>query len=566
MTTATAPIKPLGQLLMERKLLTPEDLARALAEQKRAGHKKLLGETIVELGLCTQDQIVEAVATACDMPYAKLTAKLVDPRVAGELPREVIEKHRALPLFKVDGMLTVAITEPTDVVLLEEITRAASSPIQFVATTTQDLAALRQGGGASELLDVEAITDIAIEAEHDQANGVSIEELVSAADGTAIIKLANHLILTAFREGASDVHIEPDDSLLRVRYRIDGRLLERFRPPVNLQAALVSRIKIMAALDIAERRLPQDGAIHLKMHGRPIDLRVSTLPNRFGEKVVIRIIDKQNVLVRLEHLGFDPATLEKFRGVIHAPHGLMLVTGPTGSGKSTTLYSALSELNTPDVNICTVEDPIEFNLLGVNQFQVNEKIGFTFPASLRSLLRQDPDVIMIGEIRDNDTARIAVQAALTGHMVFSTLHTNDSPGAITRLYNLGIEPYLISAAVVGVLGQRLVRKLCSGCAEETTVSPAAATLAQKLGHTLQRTFAGRGCGKCRQTGFSGRTGLYEMLVPSDEFRDAVTAGATLNELRHLAQQSGMRTLLEDGFAKLADGKTTVEEVLCVAAG
>jgi type IV pilus assembly protein PilB len=244
----------------------------------------------------------------------------------------------------------------------------------------------------------------------------------------------------------------------------------------------------------------------------------------------------------------------------------MLVTGPTGSGKSTTLYSALSELNTPDVNICTVEDPIEFNLLGVNQFQVNEKIGFTFPASLRSLLRQDPDIIMIGEIRDNDTARIAVQAALTGHMVFSTLHTNDSPGAITRLYNLGIEPYLISASVIGVLGQRLVRKLCPGCAEETPVPPAAVIVSKKLGLTLERAFVGRGCGKCRQNGFSGRTGLYEMLVPSDEFRDAVTAGATLNELRALARQGGMRSLLEDGFDKVRDGKTTVEEVLCVAAG
>jgi type IV pilus assembly protein PilB len=466
----------------------------------------------------------------------------------------------------VDGTLTVAITEPTDVVLIEEISRAAAGPVQFVATTSRDIAGLFQTGASADVIELDA-AELTAEAEGEgPAGGFSIEALASAADGTAVVKLTNHLILTAFREGASDIHIEPDDDLLRVRYRIDGRLLERFRPPVSLHAALVSRIKIMAALDIAERRLPQDGAIHVKMRGRAIDLRVSTLPNKFGEKVVIRIIDKQNVLVRLENLGFDAATLQKFRGVIHAPHGLMLVTGPTGSGKSTTLYSALSELNTPDVNICTVEDPIEFNLLGVNQFQVNEKIGFTFPASLRSLLRQDPDVIMIGEIRDNDTARIAIQAALTGHMVFSTLHTNDSPGAITRLYNLSIEPYLISASVVGVLSQRLVRRLCPSCAEEAQVPPATATAAQRLGQTLSRVFVGQGCGKCRQSGFSGRTGLYEMLVPSDEFNDAVTAGATLNDLRSLARQAGMRTLLEDGFDKVHEGKTTVDEVLCVAAG
>jgi type IV pilus assembly protein PilB len=564
-TTAanTAPLKPMGQLLIERGLITQADLARALAEQKSGGHRKLLGETIIDLGLCTQDQIVETLAAACDMPYAKLTPRLLDPHVAAALPRHFLDKQRALPLFQVDGVLTVAIAEPTDVVLIEEVSRAAACPVQFVATASHDIAAMLQAATASaDVFELEAAGEI----EGGLSEGATLEALAGAADGSAVIKLANHLIITAFRESASDIHIEPDDGLLRVRYRIDGCLLERFRPPVNLHAALVSRIKIMASLDIAERRLPQDGAIHVKMHGRPVDLRVSTLPNKFGEKVVIRIIDKQNVLVSLEHLGFQAETLQKFRGVIHSPHGLLLVTGPTGSGKSTTLYSALSELNTPDVNICTVEDPIEFNLLGVNQFQVNDKIGFTFPASLRSLLRQDPDIIMIGEIRDNDTARIAVQAALTGHMVFSTLHTNDSPGAITRLYNLGIEPYLISASIIGALSQRLVRKLCPHCSEETAAPPSAVKAAQKLGQTLSRVFTGQGCGKCRHSGFAGRIGLFEMLVPDDELRDAVTAGATLNQLRALARQAGMLTVLEDGFAKVRDGKTTVEEVLCVTAG
>jgi type IV pilus assembly protein PilB len=350
-----------------------------------------------------------------------------------------------------------------------------------------------------------------------------------------------------------------------VRYRIDGHLVEKLSPPVQLAPALSSRIKIMAGLDISERRLPQDGAIHVKMDGRAIDLRVSVLPNKHGEKIVLRIIDNRNVLVRLEALGFDPDTLEAFRRQISQPHGLLLVTGPTGSGKSTTLYSALAEVNSPSINICTVEDPIEFNLVGVNQFQVNEKIGFTFPSTLRSLLRQDPDVIMIGEIRDAETAKIAVQAALTGHMVYSTLHTNDAPGAVTRLYNVGVEPYLISASLVGVLAQRLVRKLCPACAEETPPGPTTQRSLERLGQTMDRVFAAHGCSKCRKTGYTGRTGLYEMLTPDDEMRDAITAGATLNELRAHARRTGMRTLLEDGIDKIRAGVTTVEEVLRVTA-
>lgn len=565
MSTAVAYAKPMGQLLIERGLITQADLNHALAEQKKSGHQKLLGETIVELGLCTEDQIVEALAAACDMPYAKLTPRLVDPRVMDALPRDLIDRQGVLPLFKVDGLLTVAISEPTNVFLIEEIGRAAGCPIQLVATTGRDIAGILQG--VSSAADViELVENAQTGLDENPGADFNPESLESAADGSVVVKLANHLITTAVREGASDIHIEPDDGQLRVRYRIDGRLVETLKPPRRLNAALVSRLKIMASLDISERRLPQDGAIHVKMQGRPVDLRVSTLPNKFGEKVVMRIIDNQNVLVRLEQLGFDAGTLEKFRKVIHLPHGLFLVTGPTGSGKSTTLYAALAELNTPDLNICTVEDPIEFNLVGINQFQVHDKIGFTFPAALRSLLRQDPDIIMLGEIRDTETARIAVQAALTGHMVFSTLHTNDAPGAITRLYNLGIEPYLISASIVGVLGQRLVRRLCPHCSREAKPSPATLQAAEKAGQTLTQTYVGQGCAKCRKTGFSGRTGLYEMLIPDDEIRDAVTAGATLNQLRTLARQTGMRTLLEDGFAKVQEGKTTVEEVLCVTAG
>jgi type IV pilus assembly protein PilB len=565
-TTTTLKPRPVGQILIERGLLTQADLERALAEQKKGGHRKLLGEAIIDLGICSEDQVVEALAAGYDMPYAKLSSRLLDPRVIGELPRDFVEKQGVLPLFKVDGVLTIAISEPSNVFLLEEAGRLAGCVVQPVAASTADITKTMQAAlPSANVFVIDDILDDASDVAQPDEAPLDIASLEADADGSPVIKLANYIISNAVHEGASDIHIEPDESQLRVRYRIDGRLLEKLKPPLQIGPALVSRIKIMASLDISERRLPQDGAIHVKMEGRPIDLRVSTLPNKFGEKVVLRIIDNQNVLVSLEQLGFDADTLEKFRHAIHLPHGLVLVTGPTGSGKSTTLYSGLSELNTPDVNICTVEDPIEFNLVGINQFQVNDKIGFSFPATLRSLLRQDPDVIMIGEIRDADTARIAVQAALTGHMVFSTLHTNDSAGAVTRLHNLGIEPYLISASLEGVLGQRLVRKLCASCAEETAPAPNVISMTERLGQKLDRVFTGAGCSKCRRTGFAGRLGIYELLLPDDELRDAITAGAGLGQLRQLARRSGMHTLLEDGFAKVREGRTTVEEVLSVTA-
>lgn len=549
-------------------MVTEAQIQQALAEQKRSGHKKLLGEMIVELGFCTEDQVVEALAEAYDMPYAKLNLRLVDTKVINLLPREFIEKQCVLPLFKVDGVLTVAIHEPANVFLLEEVTRQAGMPVQPVATTATDIKTILQqytpSGNVFVIDDI--LEDAATEViEELQQPSLDLNPGEMDASGSPIIKLANYVIFNAVREAASDIHIEPDDNTLRVRYRIDGQLVEKLKPPHQMQAALVSRIKIMAGLDISERRLPQDGAIHVKLDGRPVDLRVSTLPNKFGEKVVMRIIDNKNVLVSLSQLGFDKQTLELFHKQVHQPHGLLLVTGPTGSGKSTTLYSSLAEINTPDINICTVEDPIEFNLQGINQFQVNDKIGFSFANTLRSLLRQDPDVIMVGEIRDQETGRIAVQAALTGHMVFSTLHTNDAPGAVTRLYNVGVEPYLISASLVGVLAQRLVRKICNGCSEEVTPTPNALHTAQRLGETLERVFIGVGCSKCRRTGFSGRVGLFEMFTPDDEARDAITSSATLDQLRKLAIKSGMKPLLQDGFEKVRQGLTTLDEVLRVTA-
>jgi len=573
--TATPPAaapkaKPVGMILQEKGLITEAQIQQALAEQKKSGHRKLLGEMIIEMGFCTEDQVIEALAEANDMPYAKLSAPLHDPKVIDALPHEFINKQCVLPLFKVDNTLTVAIHEPSNVFLIEEIGKLSGCPVQMVATSASDIKAILQGHQSSSgnvfVVD-DILEDVAMEvADGAQEHSMDIASISADAAGAPIIKLANFIIFSAVREGASDIHIEPDENRLRVRYRIDGRLIEKLSPPPNVQAALASRIKIMASLDISERRLPQDGGIHVKMEGRPIDLRVSTLPNKFGEKIVLRIIDNKNIQVSLEQLGFDKLTLERYRQQVHQPHGILLVTGPTGSGKSTTLYSSLADLNNPDINICTVEDPIEFNMVGVNQFQINDKIGFTFPATLRSLLRQDPDVIMIGEIRDAETAKIAVQAALTGHMVFSTLHTNDAPGAVTRLYNIGIEPYLISASLVGVLAQRLVRRICQKCIEETAPGPHALHAAKQFGEDLSRIYQGVGCSNCRRTGYAGRIGIYEMLVPDDELRDAITSGATLQHLRELALKAGMRSLYQDGFEKVRQGLTTIDEILRVTAG
>jgi type IV pilus assembly protein PilB len=347
---------------------------------------------------------------------------------------------------------------------------------------------------------------------------------------------------------------------------VDGRLYERIRPPSKMLPAIASRIKIMSGLDIAERRLPQDGGIHVMMDGRPIDLRVSTMPGQFGEKVVIRIIDNRTVLVNLEKLGFSYETLKVWRDVIAQPNGIVLVTGPTGSGKSTTLYSCLKELNTEDVNICTVEDPVEFNLPWINQFQVNEKAGFTFAGALRSLLRQDPDIVMVGEIRDPETALIAVQAALTGHLVFSTLHTNDAPSTITRLVNIGVEAYLVAASVQAVLAQRLVRKVCTHCKEPYEPSDAIRHAVEEAAGEVETFYRGTGCSKCRNSGFNGRIGLYELLVPDDSLRDAITGKPNVNELRQLAVDAEMQTLRKDGMSKVRAGLTTVEEVFRVTPG
>jgi type IV pilus assembly protein PilB len=565
---ATLERKPLGQLLLAKGVIQQEQLDRALEEQKRSGHQKLLGEVLVELHLCTEDQITESLAQAYSVPYARVSPKIADPKVIQVLPKEFLEKHQTLPLYLVAGVLTVAVSEPANVFLLEEIERISGYQVQVVAATGRDIKSTLQAYLPNDKVFV--IDDIIEDVQPEEFSLIEqpvqdIVNLEAAAGDSPVIKLVNYIIYTAVKEGASDIHVEPGDSSLRIRYRVDGCLTEKLRPPHQMHAAVASRIKIMAGLDISERRLPQDGGIHVLMDKRPIDLRVSTMPGKYGEKVVIRVIDNDKASVNLEKLGFGYDTLKAWRKLINYPNGIVLVTGPTGSGKSTTLYASLQELNRGDVNICTVEDPIEYALSGVNQFQVNEKAGFTFATALRALLRQDPDILMVGEIRDADTAKLATQAALTGHLVLSTLHTNDATAAITRLYNIGIEPYLVGATVVGVMAQRLVRKLCQNCKESYAPSVNEKRQIERITGNVDVLYKARGCQQCRNLGYNGRIGIYELIVPDDALIECISQGATLNDLRDKAKKQGMTTLRSDGIEKVKAGITTMEEIYRVTA-
>jgi len=557
----------LGQLLLSRGIVTAEQIEKALTEQKEKGHRKLLGELLVEMNYCTENQIASALAEAYGVPYAQVCPKICDAKAIEILPREFLEEHIILPLFKVYDVLTVAVSEPTNVFLIDEIERISGCKVQVVCSTSKDIKATLQTYLPAanvfvidDIIDDEGLEDFTLI----ESITEDISDLEEIAGQSPVIKLVNYLIYNAVRENASDIHIEPDDKKLRVRYRVDGRMYERIRPPHQMHSAIVSRIKIMAELDIAQRRLPQDGGIHVLVEGRPVDLRVSVMPGNFGEKVVIRIIDPQKVLFSLESLGFTYENLRLFREVIQSPNGIVLVTGPTGSGKNTTLYAALAELNSEEVNICTVEDPVECNMAGINQFQVSQNVGFKFSTALRSLLRQDPDIIMVGEIRDEVTANIAVQAALTGHLVLSTLHTNDAPGAVTRLLDLNVAAYLVSASLIAVLAQRLVRKICPNCKREYEPGVSIKKIIEKLGGEVAKFYRGVGCKKCRNTGYAGRIAVHELLVPNDEIMDMINERAGLRKLRDKVLQNGMVPLQLDGIEKVKAGIISVEEVLRTA--
>ncbi|MHC4622596.1 MAG: GspE/PulE family protein [Planctomycetota bacterium] len=557
----------LGQLLIARGVVTAEQIERALAEQQEKGHRKLLGELLVEMSYCTENQIASALAEAYDVPYAQISPKVCDAKVLEILPRGFLEEHIVLPLFKVYDVLTVAVSEPTNVFLIDEIERASGCKVQVVCATTKDIKATLQTYLPAanvfvidDIIDDEGLDDFTLIENITE----DISNLEEVAGQSPVVKLVNYLLYNAVRENASDIHIESDEKKLRVRYRVDGKLYERIRPPYQMHSAIVSRIKIMAELDIAQRRLPQDGGIHVLMEGRPVDLRVSVMPGNFGEKVVIRIIDPQKVLFNLESLGFTYDNLRQFREVVQSPNGIVLVTGPTGSGKNTTLYAALTELNSEEVNICTVEDPVECNISGVNQFQVNEGVGFQFSTALRSLLRQDPDIVMVGEIRDQATANIAVQAALTGHLVLSTLHTNDAPGAVTRLLDLDVAPYLLSASLIAVLAQRLVRKICPNCKTEHEPPNSIRKVIENLGCDVETFCRGVGCKKCRNTGYAGRIAIHELFIPDEEVIEMINDRASLKRLRDKALEKGMVPLQLDGIEKVKAGIVSIEEVLRTA--
>jgi type IV pilus assembly protein PilB len=548
---------PLGQLLLRRGVLSQEQLDSALKQQQGCEQRKLIGEVLVEMGLVDDRTVLETLAEAYGIPFASDTARLADPKVIELLPREFLEEHGVLPMFLVRGVLTVAVSEPANLYLLEEIERRTGYRAQIVAATAADIESAHESylPAANVFVIDEIYEDID---EHDFAviehEATELADLEEDAGHGPVVKLVNFLIYSAVQEGASDIHIEPDDHSLRVRYRVDGKLYQKIKPPYKMQQAIASRIKIMANLDISERRLPQDGDFNVMMDGRPIDLRVSTMPSKYGEIVVMRIIDSKNNRLSLDSLGFNEQMLIDWKSIVEQPNGVVLVTGPTGSGKSTTLYSVLSQLDTDEINVATIEDPIEAQISGINQSQINERAGFTFSTALRSMLRQDPDVLMVGEVRDPDTAAIVSQAALTGHLVFSTLHTNDAISAVTRLVNLGIEPYLVAATVRGVLAQRLVRKICPHCKTAWEGDDAVRNACGGGEY-----YMGAGCNRCRCTGFAGRIGIFELLIPTNELLEAIGRGASLQELRMLTDHATLRV---DGLEKVAKGLTTPEEVLC----
>jgi type IV pilus assembly protein PilB len=562
----------LGDLLIKEGLITKDQLEKALAEQKAQGSR--LGYALVKLGFVQETEITKMLARQYRMPAVDLARFEVDPKIVKMIPADVALKHLVLPLKREGRTLTVAMADPTNLGVLDDlkfITRYDIFPViagEYTLRTAlekhyeqvdQQLDKLIEEIGESAAADeLEVLQE---EQEDQQANA----QLV---DDAPVVKLINAILTDAVKRGASDIHIEPFEHELRVRYRIDGSLEEVMKPPLKLKAALTSRIKIMSSLNIAERRVPQDGRIKLKMGKRVIDYRVSVCPVLFGEKIVMRILDKGNLTLDLSKFGFEPKAEQDLMKAILNPYGMVLVTGPTGSGKTTTLYSALSRVNTIDVNVMTAEDPVEYNLMGINQVLVRNEIGMTFAAALKAFLRQDPNIIMVGEIRDIETGGIAIKAALTGHLVLSTLHTNDAPSTITRMIDMGIEPFNVSSAVNLIVAQRLVRRICGNCKAEHTYAPEELKALGVVGKEFEGItfYKGKGCEQCNGSGYKGRAGLYEVMALSPELRRMILKGASSAELQEQAVSEGMLTLRMDGLVKIKKGATTLEEVVKETAG
>jgi len=557
--------KRMGDQLVDRGIVTLAQLEECLALQKSSPGERL-DQILVRKGYAGDDDVMECLANEYGLDFVRLSQIEIPPQVREMLPPDFCRRHKTLVIDadRDGGTVTIATYDPANIFLIDEVRRRLHCHVRLAVTTAAEITkAMDEMGGGEEFQLDELIRDIADDAvEIVSEDEEEAADLAKVAGESPIVRLANYLICNAVKQGASDIHIEPGEKKMRIRYRIDGVLFEVMSPPQTMHPALTSRLKIMSNLDISERRIPQDGRIRAIVRNRYVDFRVNTLPTTQGEKTVIRILDNRSILIGLERLGFEPDHLAMFKDQIERPHGVILVTGPTGSGKTTTLYSALLTMNGGEINISTVEDPVEYFLSFANQVQVNERIGFTFATALRALLRQDPDVIMVGEIRDEETARISVQAALTGHLVLSTLHTNDAPSSITRLINIGIEPYLISASVNGVLAQRLVRRICEKCKEPHDPSDEVKRALEKARIDVTTTlYRGKGCDRCRNTGYSGRCGIYEVLVLDDDFRDLVATRPNVTELRRYALERGMVSLRDDGLRKLERGMTTLEEVL-----
>jgi type IV pilus assembly protein PilB len=552
--------KPLGELLVDCGAITPEQRDAALRRQRQTGQR--FGDVCLELQLITEPQLMDVLAEQWRIPHVQLRKGLVGPKVVQALSRDKAQRYGVVPMFKVEDTLTIATADPRSLLALDDLEALTQCRVQPVLCRAEEIARCIQEyysehESADDFLSSLEEADVSIA---DTLGLDSTEELESKAGESPVINLVNLLILKAIKSGASDIHLEPDLRLFRVRYRIDGVLYEAMTLRPTLQQAVAARLKVMANLDIAERRLPQEGRMRVTAQGRELNLRFSSLPTVHGEKIVLRLLDTQYAIRSLDQLGFTGETLEPFKELVHRPLGLVLVTGPTGSGKTTTLYSAIDAINTMGKNIITIEDPVEYQLELINQIQVRDAIGLSFARILRSVLRQDPDVIMVGEIRDRETAEIAIQAARTGHLVLSTLHTNDSAEAITRLLDMGVEAYLIASAVTGVLAQRLVRTICPAC---KTLYYAPAALKAQLGLAEEQSVQlarGRGCEECYDSGFKGRVGVYEFLYADDALRALILQRPSTEELRRLREQSGLPSLLQEGYQKVIQRLTTIEEV------
>lgn len=566
----------IGQILVTRGYITEQQLKSALEAQSGLPTAQALGDTLVSMGYLSQRDKWRCLAEQWGVEFIELDTFPVDPEVATLVGQEICRRYKALPISRSNGKVVVAMKEPNDIYAIDNLRLILGADVEPALADEEDIIASVQryfadDGSAQEavqrtLSEID-LDGVAVEAADSDTStdDTSIEQLRELVDEAPVVRLSNLILSNAVKDGASDVHMEPTREDVRIRYRVDGVLREASHIPKKVQAALTSRLKIMASMDIAEKRAPQDGRISLIIDGKQWDFRVSTLPSQFGEKLVLRVLDKSNIGIGLHRLGISPKTLELFENIIQRTYGIILVTGPTGSGKSTTLYSVLSKLNSTEKNILTIEDPVEYELAGITQVGVNPKAGLTFATGLRCMLRQDPNIIMVGEIRDQETGTIAVEAALTGHMVLSTLHTNDAPGAIPRLLDMDIEPFLISSAVVGVLAQRLVRVICPRC--KTSYQPPMDAV-RRLGMSADpgqgvKFYRGRGCDFCKGTGYKGRCGIYELLTVNDEIRDLALQRASGHQIREAAIRNGMITLKQDAIEKVLLGVTTLEESLRV---